>query len=794
MPSSDRRPKTAGHPAECVGDRTDRGAGALGGSRVDPSCVFLSIPEAADDARNRNRQTSNGPDRLNREHPPTRDDDRDAAGRAASDIHDEDPCEAELDARSTLPASYFEGLPIRQDSRRDGPPRLVTYCRYSRDGENIPSIERQIRAAEQYMERIGAMPASGRHNYIDESRSGATMERRAALHELLERVRSGGVEGIFVQAIDRLGRDLVDLTEIQRETSFRKIDIHTENGVVDLAELILRGLVAQEERKAIAIRMETGRRDAAEAGRFLGSSPPYGYVAVDGGVAIDPDAAAIVRDIFQQFAFGVPINAIVRKLNLARVPSATGKSWKMQTLLTGPTGGLLQRSLYRGIFKWGRTEKIRPPGSAVGRALPADPSRIVEIAVPELALVDARTIELVDARIAAMKAERQPRPYRQGSYLLSGILRCGCGAAMSYASLPGGMTLVCLGDRDGLDVHPHRRISACEIENRVLVLLRDSVLEESVLDAAEKSRLASVENVRRRVDRRRRDLLGKIARLETDLRASLEASAGVPLQSRAVVGMRRAMSVQLRESKDALNVLDVPAVISPRDGRTEKALRQRIGELVRRSLRRAGDIGDEAARSMIRSIVSEITVYPKGRGDYDLHLNLRGNGAPIPIAPEACRIGGNFRSAGEGFVRDAETVALIASAASEGVFALDDDAWEAVADLFADPPRGPRRPTDAAPPRRIADASIFIASTGVPIRHAPPWFGSRVFLEVRLKNLGKVGAWRRAVLRLRRHGWPGAAELDPSHFPLRAPKRGARGQAVANCIAAIETARSRKAG
>ena len=794
MPSSDRRPKTAGHPTECAGDRIDRSAGSLGGSRFDPGREFPAMPGAADDALNRNRQTRVGPDRLNRKRSTTRADDTTAAGRAAGDVHDEDACEEELDARSALPASYFEGLPIRQDTRHDGPPRLVTYCRYSRDGENIPSIERQIRASEQYMERIGGMPASGRHIYIDESRSGATTERRAALHELLERVRSGGVEGIFVQTIDRLGRDLVDLTEIQRETSFRKIDIHTEDGVVHLAELILRGLVAQEERKAIAIRMETGRRSAAEAGRLIGTNPPYGYVAVDGNVAIDPDAAAIVRDIFEQFAAGIPINAIVRKLNLDRAASATGKLWKMQTLLNGPTGGLLQRSLYRGIFKWGRTEKIRLPGTAVGRATPADPSKIVEIAVPELALVDARTIELVDARIAAMKAERRPRPSKQGSYLLSGILRCGCGAAMSYANLPSGLTLVCLGDRESLDVHPHRRINACEIENRVLVLLRDGVLEESVLDAAEKSRLASVENVRRRVDRRRRDLLGKITRLEADLRASLEASAGVPLQSHAVVGMRRAMSVQLRESKDALNALEVPAVISLRDGQTESALRQGIGELVLRSLRRAGDIGDEAARSMIRSIVSEITVFPKGRGEYDLHLNLHGNGAPIPIAPEACRIGGSFRSAGEGFVRDAETVALIASAASEGIFALDDDAWEAVEDLFADPPRGPRRPIDAAPPRRIADASIFIASTGVPIRHAPPWFGSRKFLEVRLNNLGKVGAWGRAVLRLRRHGWPGAAQLDPAHFPRRAPKRGARGQAVANCIAAIETARSRKAG
>lgn len=792
MPPSDRRPKTAGPSPERSGDRIDRGFGAVGGPQFDPDREFLAMPGAADDARNRNRPTKNGSGPMNHECPGTPGDDTGAAGGGGAGEYDEDGSEMEIHAHSVLPDSYFAGLPIRPETRRDGPPRIVTYCRYSREGENIPSVERQIQSSERYMERIGALTASGRHVYIDESRTGSTINGRIALHEMLERVRAGDVEGIFVQAVDRLSRDLVDLTAIHREVSFLNVDIHTEDGVVDLAELILRGFVAQEERKTIALRMGTGRRDAAEAGRLIDSNPPFGYSVVDGKVTINSDTAPIVRDIFEQFAAGVPINAIVRKLNLDGVASAKGKRWKMQTLLTGSTGGLLQRSLYRGIFKWGRTEKIRAPGSAIVRTTPADPSRIVEHALPELAIVDARTADLVDARIAAMRTERRPRPYRQGSYLLSGILRCGCGAGMSYANQPSGPTLICLGSHDGVGERPHRRINACEIENRVLVILRDAVLDETVLDAAEKTLLASNDGVRRRVDNDRRSLLGSVARLEKDLRSSLEASAAVPLQSDAVLRMRHAMSVELRELKGKLEALEAPAALPVRDRRAEDALRQGIDELVRRSLRRKLTIADEASRSMIRSVVSEIEVVLKGKGGYDLHVSLHGRGAPVPIAPDACRIGGSYRSAGRGFIRDDETVRLIASAASDELFALDDEAWEAVEDLFADPPRGPRRPLDAAPPRRIADAAVFLASTGVPIRQAPVWFGSRRFLETRLRNLGRLGAWRRAVLRLRRHGWTGAMELNPFYFPQGASVRGAPGEAVTRCLASIEAARNLK--
>jgi len=59
--------------------------------------------------------------------------------------------------------------------------------------------------------------------------------------------------------------------------------------------------VAQLERDAIRDRSGAGMERLARHGRWLGGRPSFGYKVVDGKLAIHPEQAEIVKEIFRMF-------------------------------------------------------------------------------------------------------------------------------------------------------------------------------------------------------------------------------------------------------------------------------------------------------------------------------------------------------------------------------------------------------------------------------------------------------------------------------------------------------------
>ena len=176
-------------------------------------------------------------------------------------------------------------------------------------------------------------------------------------------------------------------------------------------------------------------RENARQGFFNGSSPPFGYRAVEYGGARQPwqaqeeariheAEAAIVRRIYELYLHGhegrsMGIKEIAKHLN-ERGQLMRGRPWRIQKVHE-----VLSSRTYRGEHcfnvKDSRTGKRRPPAEWI--AVLVDP------------IIDAETFERVRRRRVARAPATAPPRSVSSPTLLTGLLKCGdCGAGMTLIS------------------------------------------------------------------------------------------------------------------------------------------------------------------------------------------------------------------------------------------------------------------------------------------------------------------------------------------------------------------------
>ena len=278
--------------------------------------------------------------------------------------------------------------------------------------------------------------------------SAATADSRKGFARLVTEVtmgRAGIVLGIEMSRLARTGRDWHQLLEL---CSLSGVLLADPDGVYDPGIyndrllLGLKGTMSEAELYLIRQRMLTGRLAKAERGE-LAIPLPIGYVRRPSGeVAFDPDEQArhVVRLVFGAFRRVGTLNGVLRYLVDQRVqlpvrvhsgPSKGELEWRRPTRETLQI--MLHNPVYAGYYAYGRRQVEQR------RMVPGRPStgRVVKDSSEWLVLLAGRmpayiTPEEYEANIARMAANRQtaatPGAPRDGSALLSGLLRCGrCG-------------------------------------------------------------------------------------------------------------------------------------------------------------------------------------------------------------------------------------------------------------------------------------------------------------------------------------------------------------------------------
>lgn len=291
--------------------------------------------------------------------------------------------------------------------------RVVTYSRVStaEQVEKGTSLEDQRR---RLLSATHSRAACHLAHYQDAGISGVS-DSRPGLDELLNHVRCGGVDLVMATKIDRVSRSAVgllkfveDLREFECNLVLIDEGLDTSTPAGDLTSGVL-GVIGGWERRRIAERTQSGRLTAArEEGRFVGSTPPFGYdvtIATAGKgkrLVVNPDQALAVRMIYRRLVIdGEPAATVSDELNAAGMRPARSRVWTSSSLR-----------------RWALREE--PLRAASGLWLFSG----IEVPIPPI----LNTSEARQWRDWQTGRRAGLRPSRvRGPYLLSGILHMPCG-------------------------------------------------------------------------------------------------------------------------------------------------------------------------------------------------------------------------------------------------------------------------------------------------------------------------------------------------------------------------------
>ena len=297
------------------------------------------------------------------------------------------------------------------------PLRVAIYARVSSDEQaQSGTIANQIDFATRYCQLHSLGEAE---LYADEGVSGATdPAQRPQGSRMLADARAGRFDLILVYRIDRLARSLWHLLNTYQQLESYGVDVRSMTEPLDTSTPVgrfvfqLLGSMAELERETIRERTSLGRSRTIASGKVLGRTP-YGYMAdKESKVAVHPQEGTIVQEIFSLAAEGTSGHAIARLLTERRVPTmAESRDYRQKGKHEGWNPAVVTQFLHNPIYWLGEWRFSRKDGTVASIPAPV----LVEQATAIKALQQLSRNNLL-----------AKRPHL--AYMLSGLIRCECGA------------------------------------------------------------------------------------------------------------------------------------------------------------------------------------------------------------------------------------------------------------------------------------------------------------------------------------------------------------------------------
>jgi DNA invertase Pin-like site-specific DNA recombinase len=390
--------------------------------------------------------------------------------------------------------------------------RAAYYARYSTDGQEADSIDRQFMVCDTIAKREGFLHAE-RHRFSDPETSGGT-PRRIGYSAMLAAAVRGEFDVLVAEDISRLWRnmemqtrDINELLELRISIVTQAEDTRREN---DLMMLNLKGAMNENNRKEIGRRVRNKMELLAKNGRPAGGRA-YGYIPASqsgtGQIEIHEEQAAIVRQLFEWRAAGWSGKRIALELNGRQIP-APGAAWKrnqdvrsqkrtdgewVRSAIIGDIRrgtGILNNPVYKGEVVWGRSRWVRSPrDSAIRRCeVVEDAAELVTQRIDRLRIVSDElwnAVHIVQSartpRSEAIRAAKR-RQGRGPALWLSSLLVCSeCGS--NYVQY-GRTDYVCGGFHNGSTCSNGTRFRIADIEREVLAALEQDFLSPDALQRA----------------------------------------------------------------------------------------------------------------------------------------------------------------------------------------------------------------------------------------------------------------------------------------------------------------------
>lgn len=335
---------------------------------------------------------------------------------------------------------------------------MAVYVRLSKeDGDKMESdsIQNQKGIIEQhikYLREQGEAIASTAV-YSDDGYPGGNFDR-PEYKRMINDIEAGKINCVIFKDNSRLGRNYPELGRLMEDYFPQKgvrvisvlnhIDSQKDPQGYCSAIVSFSNIMNDDYIRQLSIKIKSTFAMKRERGEFLGSYAPYGYMKSPEDrhkLVVDPEAAEIVRMIFDWYVGGVSASRIVKQLNALQImpPSVYKTSKGCKGFDQHSSGGvkrnawalttvnsILKDEVYIGNLVQGKYKSV---SYRTKKLAPVDESEWTVIEGTHEAIIPDEIFTIVHDRFAR---HTRVAPNRQTTYLLSGFVKCAhCGGRMN---------------------------------------------------------------------------------------------------------------------------------------------------------------------------------------------------------------------------------------------------------------------------------------------------------------------------------------------------------------------------
>ena len=335
---------------------------------------------------------------------------------------------------------------------------VAVYARLSLEDsgrKGADTIDTQIELVESYVSQHSHLAQTD--IYIDNGASGKDLDR-PAWNRLMDDVRAGKIDCVCVKDLSRFSRNYIETIEfLEKIFPFMGVrfisvndgyDSEASTGGNEGLIVALKSLVNDQYLKDISRKICSSVKAKQERGEYTRGFAPFGYKKMDGQkgkLEPDPEAAPIVRDIYQWRLDGMSHLAICKRLDEEGIPTPNeylrrknnnadmyaGEYFKSTIWRAATLKIILRSPVYIGTVETGK-ENQRLYENKPNTSVPREEWVVTENAhdpIIDRAVWDA--VQTVEAETRKAYANSALRPERTEN-VLKGHVICGvCGSKMS---------------------------------------------------------------------------------------------------------------------------------------------------------------------------------------------------------------------------------------------------------------------------------------------------------------------------------------------------------------------------
>ena len=245
----------------------------------------------------------------------------------------------------------------------------------SRDESN--SIVNQRSLIHRFLDGHKELSKYPRTEFVDDGFTGTNTDR-PAFQKMIEEIRSGKYSVCITKDFSRFSRDYIEMGDyLECLFPFLRVrylsindgyDSDEYKGTTGGLDVVMRTIVYDAYSKDLSVKEMTGKRQSMKKGRRAAGLPPYGYMPDPDRKAmnvVDPEAAAVVRRIFESAMRGMGTGEIARMLNEDGVLSPSAY-YRRNHPDSGKFGCASEKNFWTGSAVWQILGRYAYTGASVG--------------------------------------------------------------------------------------------------------------------------------------------------------------------------------------------------------------------------------------------------------------------------------------------------------------------------------------------------------------------------------------------------------------------------------------------